>query len=408
VSSAADTTLQDRTPNIADFHDLLQPASGQEIADILASCASSGRAAVPVGGGGALALGNPTSGSAIGISTGKLDQIIDYQPTDMTLAVQAGATLADVASALAEHGQMLPIEAPLPDHATIGGLLATALTGPRRYGGGSLRDVIIGITVAYPDGTVGKAGGLVVKNVSGFDMMRIHYGALGTLGVIVSANFKILPLPRSEFTVLHPLNDLQHAASILPSFRPPSVRPVALLVQHTIDGWQLAARFEGRESGLKAVVAALSGVLDMSERIQDDASAAFWRQLVDRRAFDDPDEVRIQLSTAPAKIVPASDMAHSTIAHAGLEVRRAEIEPGLGLATLSWQVQTRPESAAIVAAIRTAIPDTRVTVQAAPDAMKREIDVWGEAPESIELMRRLKAEFDSNGVLNPGRFAGMI
>ena len=97
-------------------------------------------------------------------------------------------------ASLAERGQTLPVDVADAEHATIGGMIATAMAGPRRFGSGTLRDLLIGIAVAYPDGTVGKAGGLVVKNVTGFDLMRLHLGALGTLGVIVSANFKVLPI----------------------------------------------------------------------------------------------------------------------------------------------------------------------------------------------------------------------
>jgi glycolate oxidase FAD binding subunit len=373
----------------------------------LASCAADGRAVVPFGGGQALAVGNPTSASALALGTRELDQIIDYQSTDMTLSVQAGVSLESVSSALAEHGQMLPIEAPFPATATIGGLLATALTGPRRYGGGSLRDVIIGINVAYPDGSLGKAGGLVVKNVSGFDMMRIHYGALGTLGVIISANFKVLPLPRSEFTVLHPLSNLHEAESILPRLRPPSLRPVALVLRRESAGWTMAARFEGRDSGLNAVISTLGEFVAVNDRLEEKASSEYWQQLMNSRAFTTQDEVRIQIMCLPTDIVRATESALSTVEQAGAGQVHAEIEPGLGLSILSLQAQP-PFGPPHVAAIRAANPGAIVTVLAAPDACKSAFDVWGDAPETIDLMRRLKNEFDPKRVLNPGRYAGMI
>ncbi len=100
----------------------------------------------------------------------------------MTISVEAGATIGSVSRELAARGQTIPIEVPAPDSETIGGLIATGLCGPRRYGSGSLRDALIGIQVAYPDATLGNAGGMVVKNVSGFDLMRMHLGAVGTLG----------------------------------------------------------------------------------------------------------------------------------------------------------------------------------------------------------------------------------
>jgi len=407
VSTPETPVISDRTPTIDSFADVRGPSSSQELAEVLEEAAEDNRAVVPVGGGRALSVGNMTSNSALALSTRSLSRILDYQSTDMTLSVEAGATLTEVRSVLGEHGQMLPIEAPLPASATIGGLLATALTGPRRYGGGSLRDVIIGISVAYPDGTVGKAGGLVVKNVSGFDMMRIHYGAFGTLGVITSANFKVLPIPRSEFTVKHPFTDLADLTELLPRLRPPSVRPVSLVVRKDADRWQLAARFEGRPSGLAAVESAVAGYLDLSDKLSDAASSDYWQRFMDARAFADAAEVRLQLRTLPTESVLSAGHAIEVAERAGLNLSRIEIEPGTGMATMSWK-HTDGVSALVIDAIREQLSRATVTVLAAPDDVKRSIDIWGDEPEAIDLMRRLKQEFDPKRVLNPGRFAGRI
>ncbi len=407
MSTPETPVIPDRTPSIESFADMRDPSTPQELAEILREAAEDNRAVVPVGGGGALAVGNLTSDAALAVSTRAISQVIDYQPTDMTLAVQAGVSLADVRSVLGEHGQMLPIEAPLPGTASIGGLLATALTGPRRYGGGTLRDVIIGISVAYPDGTLGKAGGLVVKNVSGFDMMRIHYGALGTLGVITSANFKVLPIPRSEFTVKHPITDLADLADLLPRLRPPSVRPVSLVVCREENQWLLAARFEGRTSGLAAVESVVAGFLDLSDQLSDAASSDYWQRFMDARALTDTTEVRLQIRTLPTDIVSTTGLAVEIAEHAGLRMSRVEIEPGIGLATMSWPHRD-VASALAIGGIREQLVRATVTVLAAPDDVKRSIEVWGDVPETIDLMRRLKQEFDPSRVLNPGRFAGKI
>ena len=396
-----------RTPDLATFESQVTPSSPQEVADVLRSAADDDRAVVPVGGGGALAIGNPTTTGAIGVSTRGLSRVIDYQPTDMTLSVEAGVSLADVTAVLAAHGQMLPIEAPIPATATIGGLLATALTGPRRYGGGTLRDVIIGITVAYSDGTVGKAGGLVVKNVSGFDMMRIHYGALGTLGVITSANFKVLPIPRSEFTVVHSLVSLRHADDVLTGLRPPSVRPVSLVLRLRDGTWNLIARFEGRESGLKAVATSVGGFLDLDQRLDDRDSMAYWQRHMDDRTFTSREEVRIQIRALPSEILSVAERALAALRDAGMGASRAEIEPGIGQASVSW-VNVGVDSASVIQAIRKSTGGSSITVLTAPDAVKALIDVWADAPGSIDLMRRMKQEFDPGCVLNPGRFAGKI
>ncbi|HEX3303505.1 MAG TPA: FAD-linked oxidase C-terminal domain-containing protein, partial [Thermomicrobiales bacterium] len=259
----------------------------------------------------------------------------------------------------------------------------------------------------YPDGSVGKAGGLVVKNVSGFDMMRIHYGALGTLGVITSANFKVLPVPRSEFTVNHPIADIADLADLLPRLRLPSVRPVSLVVGREANQWLLAARYEGRRSGLEAVESAIAGFLDLSGKLSDAASSHYWQRLMDARAFTETMEVRLQLRSLPTEIVSITGLAIEIAEHAGLRLSRVEIEPGNGLATMSWPHRDAA-SALVIGGIREQLRRATVTVQAAPDEVKRSIDVWGDEPEAIDLMRRLKQEFDPNRVLNPGRFAGRI
>jgi glycolate oxidase FAD binding subunit len=397
-------TISDRTPTVDRLSRIESPESAAGVAEALAQCAARDVPVVPIGGGGALSLGNPTSDSAIGLSLLRLNRVLDYQPTDMTLSVEAGVRLADIQRLLGERGQMLPVEAPNPEQATIGGLLATALAGPRRYGAGTLRDVIIGVTVAYPDGTLGKAGGLVVKNVSGFDLMRLHYGALGSLGVITSANFKVQPIARMEFTWQLPVAELSQADAILATLRPPSVRPVALAVLRRSGRWVLAARFEGRESGLRAVRSHLATLADSTEVAEGEESAQFWSAFMNARAFDDREEVRLRLGVKPSGILAAtSDVMHQ-FGIVGVDPARIEIEPGIGQITVGWRHKA-DVTEAIISEVRRG---ARVTILTAPDAVKAQFDVWGDEPQSIDLMRRLKHEFDPGRILNPGRFVGRI
>jgi glycolate oxidase FAD binding subunit len=384
------------------------PGSSAQVAELLAVAAQEGNAVRIVGGGGALALGNPVRGADWSLSTNRLNRIIEYQPTDMTLSVEAGARLADVSAALAEHGQMLPIEAPDPAVATIGGLLATGLTGPRRYGAGTLRDVLIGIAVAYPDGTVGKGGGMVVKNVSGFDMMRIHYGAMGTLGVIVSANFKVLPLPRAEFTLFARFADLSSASTAAAALRASDVRPAAIVVRAVDGDWTLAARYEGRDSGLSAVRARLANLRFQHPEFLDRAhSTEHWRDLMSGRSLNRPEEVRVRITVAPVVTLGVAQSIHSSLP-SNLKVPRFEIEHGLGMITLSVNSPNQDEARSIVRRLRADQEGGVVTLLAAPDAFKAGIDVWGQEPATLDIMRALKREFDPAGILNPGCFVGSI
>lgn len=388
-----------------------RPESASQLAELLAIAANEGNPLRIVGGNGARLLGNPHRSTGWTLSTAGINRVIEYEPTDMTVSVEAGASLAEISAILGQHRQMLPIEAPTPAKATIGGLLATGLSGPRRYGGGTLRDVLIGISVAYPDGTVGKAGGMVVKNVSGFDMMRIHYGAMGTLGVIISANFKVLPLPRAEFTALASYAELGTATQAAMRLRPLAARPIALVVRQFESGWQLAARYEGRDSGLKTIRSSLADQLRAhSQTLDSTESSSFWSEFMNGRAMDCSTEVRLGISVAPGSIFTTVD---KILALVGQEFRlvRFEVEPGVGLVTASVEQLSSqyPHSLqALVHGLRAQLSGSVVTVLAAPDVAKAGLDVWGDEPDTLDIMRMLKQEFDPRGILNLGCFVGHI
>src|SRR5687767_7320772 len=261
--------------------EFIVPANAQEAAEALATAADLGRAVAPVGGGTALKLGNPPERVDCVLSTERLAGIIDYEPTDLVLSVGAGAWFGDVQAVLAEHGQRLPLDPPGGADATIGGLIATGRWGPLRYSAGTLRDLLIGIAVAHPSGTVSKAGGMVVKNVSGYDMPRLYLGSLGTLGVVVSANFKVLPRPRAEATVIASYDEPAQAfsaASALHNGR----EPIAALEVAFLDGaWRLAARIEGRDETVAAVAGRIGAVVggDVT-RVAGAESADWWATYV--------------------------------------------------------------------------------------------------------------------------------
>lgn len=395
------------TPTVTGMDRVEAPESASQVADLLAVAARERNPVRIVGGNGARGLGNSLRQVGWSLSTTRLNRVLAYESTDMTLSVEAGARLADVSAILSERGQMLPIEATDSAQATIGGLLATALTGPRRYGGGTLRDVLIGIAVAYPDGTVGKAGGLVVKNVSGFDMMRIHHGAMGTLGVIVSANFKVLPIPRSEFTALATYQDMAAALEAASRLRTPAVRPVALVVRQTGGIWELAARYEGRDSGLRVVRSRLADFLSSDCTFPgDQESSTFWSGLMTGRSMTGPAEVRLRVTVAPGALLSTARSVREILS-ADYKTSRFETEPGLGMITAS--VECPAESAIVlIRSLRSTIGGSVVTVMTAPDSVKSAQDIWGEVPETVGIMRAMKREFDSAGILNPGIFAGAI
>jgi glycolate oxidase FAD binding subunit len=405
--SKVDTWCIDGVP----ASDVIIPDDAQATAEVLADAEGRGLVVAPVGGGTALHMGNPPERVDLVLSTERLGGIIDYEPTDLVLSVGAGARFGDVQAVLGEHGQRLPLDPPGGADATIGGLIATGRWGPLRYSAGTLRDLLIGIAVAHPSGTVSHAGGMVVKNVSGYDMPRLYLGSLGTLGVIVSANFKVLPRPRAEATVIAAFAAPEEAFSHADRLRQSQEPVAALEVARRDSRWLLAARIEGREATVDAVasrIAAKSG--SDVECFDAVSSAAWWHNYVaQQESAAAGDAVLVRCGVRPkATSVLACGIA-TAMDTLGIAAPYLAASPGLGsvVAHLELGGPGSPERLAEVQAALLGLAET-VTILAAPPAWKRSLDVWGHLPDGFDVMRALRRQFDPHRTINPGRFAGFL
>ena len=387
---------------------LIEPETPAEVAEALANAASNGEAVIPIGGKTLLGLGNPPERADIALSTRKLTNILAYEAADLTLSVEAGVSLADLQAALGAQGQWLPIEAPLPAETTIGGLIATAFTSPRKYGSDGIRDLLVGISVAHPTGAVSKAGGSVVKNVTGFDMMRLYHGSLGTLGVIVSANFKVLPRPRAESTWQGTFASLDQALTASTKLLALRGVPVALDIISDEGDWSLLARYEGRDVTVKLMIDEAINAIGSPVRLTENAeSAGVWQAIVDNYTSGRAADRLLARAVTRPRETPAVAQAASKIV-SGMPNARVQIAPGLGRVDLGFSVAgldagSRDELLGPLDAAAMS-----VTIHDAPPAWKAGRDVWGETPETLDLMESLKREFAPGRVLNPGRFAGSI
>jgi glycolate oxidase FAD binding subunit len=390
--------------------DRVAPADAQEVATVLAEAATQAQSVAPIGGGTALGLGNPPEHVDLVLSTERLSQIIDYEPTDLVLSVGAGARLGDVQVILGEHGQRLPIDPPGGADATIGGLIATALWGPLRHSAGTLRDLLIGISVAHTNGTVSKAGGMVVKNVTGYDMPRLYLGSLGTLGVITSANFKVLPRPRTEATLLANYADPASAFAAASTLRMQRDPIAALEVARQQSEWLVAARIEGREQTVDLVSQRLIDLLAGNARILDrEESARWWNDyLAPQRLDTQNNEVLVRCGGRPRETVTLAMGLVAALDDLGVAIPYLAASPGLGVVTARLQFSDgSPEKVAAVGSILQDLAET-ATILAAPTAWKRDVDVWGRIPDGLDVMKSLRAEFDPTRTVNPGRFAGFL
>ncbi|HXI97055.1 MAG TPA: FAD-binding oxidoreductase, partial [Candidatus Acidoferrum sp.] len=231
-----------------------KPASAEELARRLHQAAQAGSAVVPVGGGKAAGMGGAPLRCDVELHTTGLDRVLEHSQADMVVSVEAGITLEALQTELGKAGQFLPLD-PFnsPGH-TIGGLLATGWTGPLRQRFGSARDFLIGIRVALPDGRLAAAGGRVVKNVSGYDLMKLHYGAMGSLGVIVAASFKVFPRPLHDVTVEKANGSIDEAWDASARAMELPLNPSAL--ELFSDG-RVLARFLGSPDAVNRMVAEL-------------------------------------------------------------------------------------------------------------------------------------------------------
>jgi glycolate oxidase FAD binding subunit len=347
------------------------PSSAEELARRLHEAAEEKLVVVPVGGGRARGMGGVLERCDLELHTTRLDRVIEHTQADMVVSVEAGITLEALQAELSKAGQFLPLD-PFnsPGH-TIGGLLATGWTGPLRLRYGSARDFLIGIRVALPDGTLASGGGRVVKNVSGYDMMKLHHGALGSLGVIVAASFKVFPRPMHDVTVT---SDSGWGAADRALTMP--VTPSALEIFS--DG-RVLARYTGSPDAVGRVIRDLGWTVEdqsIWERHSGRAPARWARIAAPRSAL--------------------RGLVEGLPRGAGWWA-----SPGIGIA--HWAIASDPASVRDVRA-RTESAGGTLVMLAAPDDFMREVGAWGQPPSTIGIMRSLRQAFDPAQTLNPGRF----
>jgi glycolate oxidase FAD binding subunit len=396
---------------------VVEPATEEEVAEVLAFADRVGLKVLVRGGGTQLGLGLPPVGGDILLSTSRLDKVLEHEPHDQTISVQTGIRLADLQAHLAQTRQWLAIDPPLPDAATIGGIISTNISGARRLRFGAVRDQVIGIRIVLADGTIAKGGGKVVKNVAGYDLAKLFCGALGTLGVVVAASFRLYPLPSSRRTITLTSSSPELLSELALKVVASTLVPTAVDVLGPGDSEHpctLAIRFEsGVPAALEdqsAAVVELAGELAGSAHVLvDEEEAACWRSADDwsRRAPDESNTLVLKASLLPGNVSPWLARLDSAAATAGVASRwRAHIGHGTVYARLSGSEEAL---AGVVDEVRTPAQAERgsVVVQDAPSELARALDVWGTIA-AVDLMRRVKARFDPNATLNPGRFVGGI
>lgn len=401
TNQTSDTTSAQELAAGVFVDEIVKVESGAKVADILREATAANESVIPFGGRRSLATGNPGGSARYGLDLTGLDGILAYEPADLTLSVRAGTTMAAIRTTLEEAGQELPIDVPFPEETTIGGLVATGFAGPRRLRSGSLRDLLIGCEFVRGDGLLAKAGGMVVKNVSGFEIPRFLHGSWGALAVLTSVNLKVMPMARADGTTLATFDGL--GVAIEAAQRLIGVEPSieACVVTSDRDGVRLAARAVGRAGSVAALLDSFAqGLGTETERLESASSGMHWQELVNQYA-EDASRVVMAMGTRPREIHSLAIRINVIVESRGATM---QVSPGLG--SLRIVVPDLEGITAHVVAecarIATGMGAAYV-LESAPIPVRSSVPVWGVEPEGIDVMRSVKRQFDPAGVLNPGR-----
>lgn len=436
--SGIHTRAFERVPPGSDVYDidglrpetLLRPEDIRELGSLLAYLSSQSLATAPRGGGTRMTLGNPIRRLEAVVDLSGMNGVVAHNPGDLTLTVEAGMTFERLQETLAPHGQFLALDPPLPGRATIGGTLASGASSLLRWQYGNARDLVIGMKLAMASGAVVKSGGEVVKNVSGYDMARLHLGGLGTLGVIGEVSFKLTPLPRQERTLVASFRSMENCMEAGMGIYHSHATPLSLAAfdgsvsqrSNALDAgakFVAAVRLGGRPRSLErqlrdcAGMCREAGAVDV-DTVEGDAATILWRRLADF-GWDAETE---PLATARVSVLPtAVDPLLESVARTtpdGSAAPSVIAQPGYGGLSMFWfggeEGQSDESVLESVSGARALVREVggRLVIERCPPSVKAAMDVWDDVGESLDVMRRMKEQYDPGSILNPGRFAGGI
>ena len=382
-----------------------EPIDEKRLAATLALANEAGIAVIPRGGGTKLDWGNPPQNAQLILSTARLNRIVEHAWADLTATVEAGCTLQSLQKTLSQHGQRLAFDGLWPERATIGGVLSTNDSGSLRLRFGALRDLIIGVTIALPDGTLASSGGKVVKNVAGYDLPKLVTGAFGTLGIITRAVFRLHPLPRATKSFSFASENSQAVQQHILAIQDSQLAHTALQIRCAAGELPSAdILFEATEAGLAAQESQLRKLLG-STRVEL-ASGDVWNAR--QNLWDSPTHTTLlsKISLLPTNIAKTLDSLQSIGGSRNLNCCLVLQATGVGMLCLEG---TPPQLSAAVEQIRSELQSRggSLVVLRRPAGLSS-IEAWGDAGDTVPLMRAVKHQLDPKNTLNPGRFAGGI
>jgi glycolate oxidase FAD binding subunit len=406
--------VEGRTPDVVVF-----PGSVEEVSTVVQQAAAAGVPVLPWGGGTACAVGPPPARGGLVLALKRLDRLVEHEPGDLTVTVEAGLTLDALQTALRARGQWLSLDPPDAPRATIGGLIAANASGPRRHLYGTVRDLLIGVTVVTADGAVVHGGGKVVKNVAGYDLPKLFVGSYGTLGIVVSATFKLRPVPEEERLVAVTFDRLEDCGAAARAVLAGDLIPVALEILDDaaaaplgLGGATLVVGFDGLREQVEAQASALSGMTAaLGGRQATMLPGSAWAHLAApaSEAFGSPAAV-MSFSVLPTSVSELMEQGTEAARRRGL-TSAWSAHAGVGGVTGALAAEREASTVAAVLTEWRTLARTgggHASLLWAPLAVKSEVPVWDDAGPAGRIMQRIKAQLDPNNVLNPGRFIAGI
>ena len=370
----------------------LRPDTPEQLAEALAEAARARRTIALCGASSKDWLGGPVADADIRISTSALTRVLCYEPRDLTISIEAGLAYNELRRLLAENQQMIPLDPPCASTATVGGVLATNSSGPRRRLYGTARDLVIGLRFATLDGKLPQSGGMVVKNVAGLDMAKLLIGSFGTLAAIAVVNLKVSPMPSCSRTFLRAFTSAGEAFTVRNAILHGVLQPAAIDILNPAasavtghEGWLLAVQAQGN----RAVVERYSREMPEAQILEAEAEESFWlsvREFTPRFLAANSGGVVTRLN---ATLTEMETLMPSIVA------------PSVGRAGNGIVYAHFSSSGGAIDALR----GRRGVIASAPPGV---VEQWLETGDDFAIMRKIKNMFDPNGLLNRGRLYGRI
>jgi glycolate oxidase FAD binding subunit len=360
----------------------LFPGTEEELAAQLAEASAQGRSITLCGNATKDRMGGPITPAEIKISTAKLNRVLQYEPRDLTISVEAGISYRELSRVLAEHGQMVPLDPPFSGRATVGGIVAANASGPRRRLYGTARDMVIGMTFATLEGKLIRSGGMVVKNVAGLDMGKLMIGSFGTLAAMAVVNFRVHPMPVGTRTFVGEFERVSDAIAARDAVLKSQLQPSAIDLVKGGEGYRLLIQ----AGGSAAVLDRYSRELAWARAVEGAEEEALWdeiREFTARFLAAHKNGVVVRTPCALSEVGRVMEgLAAPALARAGSGV--------------CWGYYSQ------VGDLRPGV------IEFAPQGVRESMELWPAPGTDFAMMKKIKDMFDPGSLLNRGRLYGRI